>query len=68
MLTKERKGEIAYTILKLYLRKKRIHLDSANWEIGNVAKAAGIPASDLREFARAIKGEVLAEIFGSAAE
>lgn len=65
MLTKERKGEIAYELWKYRLRKDGIRLDELDREIGNIAKATNIPHAELREFAQEITGELVKKAFES---
>ena len=54
MMTKERRGEIAYTLLKHHAKKERIRLDAVNRETGNLAKATGIGEKELTEFVATI--------------
>ncbi len=67
MLTKERKGEIAYALLKYRLKKEGIHLDAVNREIGNAAMATHIPRAELHEFVKETTEELITEAFKKAA-
>jgi len=65
MMTKERKGEIAYRLWKYRLKKEGIRLDELDREIGNISKSTGIPREELREFVQEITGELVKEAFES---
>ena len=63
MLTKERRGEIAYALMKFRLKKEGIHLDGIDREIGNIAKATNVPREELHEFVQEIIDELVKEMF-----
>ena len=65
MMTKERRGEIAYRLWKYRLKKEGIRLDELDREIGNISKSTGIPREELREFVQEITGELVKEAFES---
>ena len=59
-----RKGQIALALLKHYLGRKGIRLGSnMKRELGNVAKATGIPLRELEEFGKLLIEEILEETF-----
>ena len=67
MLSPERKGEIAYALIKIVFREKGIGgLDKELVErnIRNASKQTGIPEGELREFSRDILGEIVKEALG----
>lgn len=68
MMTKEKKGEIAYALWKYRLKKDGVRLDGLVREIGNIAKATDIRHSELREFMQEITSEILAETFEKTTE
>ena len=64
-MTEERKGEIAFALLKYRMRREGIRLTpEINRELGNMAKETGIPPEELKEFGRILFGELLEETFG----
>lgn len=68
MLTKERKGEIAYALWKYRLKEQGIHLDAVEREIRNIAQATHIPKPELREFMREVTSDLLTETFEKTGE
>jgi len=63
-MDERRKGEIALTLLRSWIRWKGIRLTlGLKRDLGNVAKTTGIPLSELKEFGRELLNELTAEIF-----
>ena len=62
MMTKERKGEIAYMLWKEHLKKEGIRPNAVKREIGNIVKATGIDKGELFEFVQEITCELLLEL------
>lgn len=62
-MTNQRKGEIAYALLKVHLRKVGMRYDIIRREAGTVSKETGVLAEDLIEFAELLNLEVHGEIF-----
>ena len=64
-MDEKRKGEIAMALLKHQLGREGIRLSpDLRRELGNVAKATGIPQDELKEFERILIEELLEETFG----
>tara|TARA_Y100000310_G_scaffold324311_1_gene386019 strand:- start:121 stop:327 length:207 start_codon:yes stop_codon:yes gene_type:complete len=64
-MDKERKGEIAYAILLNQARRNGVILGkNRRRELGNIAKATGIPIAELEEFGRDALQELSVETFG----
>lgn len=64
MLTPERKLEIAMAFIKRLMRKRGVHLTGeTRRELGNEAKAMGIPVQEVVEFAKPLIQELLDEQF-----
>lgn len=65
MLTKERKGEIAYILLKHKMQQEGVPLKSGELKrsLGNIAKATGIDEKELTEFAAGVVLELVDETF-----
>ncbi len=60
-----RKGEIALVLLKYRLGREGIRLiPDAKRELGDLAKATGVPLNELNEFFRLLIEEMLEEAFG----
>ena len=65
-MDEKRKGEIALAILKDKFRQDGIRLDlSLDRELGNIAKRAGVPIGELKEFFRLFVEEMVKEVFGN---
>jgi hypothetical protein len=63
-LTKERRNEIAWLVLKHRIRKEGIRNLEPNdirRELGNLAKATGASQEELKEFGKELLTEVLTE-------
>jgi len=61
-----RQGEIALKLTKYYLYKRGVTFSQNNVrEIGNIAKAIGVPLEELKQFFRLIIQEALDEYFAS---
>jgi hypothetical protein len=62
-MEEKRKGEIAYQLLKLNLRRTFSFRDIANAkrEIGNISKEVDVPKDELLEFGKLILREVFEE-------
>ncbi|TSC94763.1 MAG: hypothetical protein CEN87_297 [Parcubacteria group bacterium Licking1014_1] len=57
--------EIAIKLLKYAMRKQGVTLSQNNMrEIGNVAKAIGVPIEELKQFIRPFVQEMIDEQFG----
>ena len=64
-MNERRKGEIALALLKYRVGREGIRLTpDIKRELGNVAKATGIPQDELKEFGRILIEELLEETFG----
>jgi len=63
-MDKERKGEIAYILLKRQVAQEGIRFASIAREIGNIAKRTGVPQNELKKFGRTLIEEILEETFG----
>ncbi len=64
MLTEERKGEIAFKVLKVLLHKKGVTLNNNTRRVvGNTAKDLGIPYAEALEFAEGVVRELVEETF-----
>lgn len=64
MLSTERKLEIATAMLKHIMRKRGVHITGeTRREIGNAAKAMGIPVNEVVEFAKPLVQDLLDEQF-----
>ena len=60
----KRQGEIALKLVKYALRERGIRLSPENMrEFGNMAKAIGVSADELKQFAQPIAQEILDECF-----
>jgi len=65
MMDERRKGEIALALFKYRVGREGIRITpDARRELGNVAKATGIPLNELKEFIRLLIEEMLKETFG----
>lgn len=63
-MTKERKERIGYLLFKHHLREKGIRLSpNLMREIGNEAKAIGIPVFEAKEFVETVVRELVDEVF-----
>lgn len=61
----KRKGEIAYEFLKYRAKKEGLFLGrNRRRELGNIAKAIGVPLAELEEFGREAVKELSDETFG----
>jgi FKBP-type peptidyl-prolyl cis-trans isomerase (trigger factor) len=65
MLSEQRKGEIALKLLKHIKKEEGIKLQAERFqrEIGNMAKTLDIPKEELKEFARELVEELVADCF-----
>ena len=64
-MTDQRKLEIATGLLKYILRERGVHLtQNTARELGNAAKAIGVPLAELQEFAKPLVQQLLDEQFG----
>lgn len=64
-MDEKRKGKIAWALLKYRVFREGIRLTpDMKRELGNVAKATGIPLDELKEFGRILIKELLEETFG----
>jgi len=64
-MDEKRKGEIALALLKYRIGREGIRLTpDIKRELGNVAKATGIPQDELKEFGKILIEELLEETFG----
>ncbi len=64
-LTKERRGEIAYTVLKNLFDHKGVKLNRhLKREISNKAKEIGVPVNELWEFVKILIDDLYKETFG----
>lgn len=67
MMSKERKGEIAFLIIKEKIRKKglsNLRPNAVRREAGNQAKALGVHRDELIEFMWELSTEVISEALG----
>ena len=62
-MTDQRKGEIAYAIVKVKAKADGIRYDVLRREIGNISKKTGILVEDLEEFATLLNLEIIEETF-----
>ncbi|MDP4009233.1 MAG: hypothetical protein Q8P71_02330 [bacterium] len=63
-MNEDRKGQIAFLLVKHQLRKKGVRLTrSFRREVGNEAKAIGIPIEEAMEFVELIVRELVEETF-----
>ena len=63
-LSKERKGEIAYRLVRLKLKQTGLNLTpSFKREVGNAAKEIDVPFEELLQFAEEITRGIMEEIF-----
>ncbi len=59
-----RKGQIAFLYLKNKLREEGVRLSpNLRRQVGNTAKAIGIPFEEAMEFAKIMVGELVEEAF-----
>ncbi len=64
-MKEKRKGEIALSLLKYQISREGVRLTpDIRRELGNIAKATGIPQDELREFGKILIEELLEETFG----
>lgn len=61
-LTKERKGEIAYALVKAKIVRTENPLKNLRRELGNISASLGIDTDELREFFRETFREALEEV------
>ena len=65
-MDERRKGEIALALVKHHLSREGIRLGpDMKRELGNIAKATGIPLDELKKFEKLLIEELLEEIFSS---
>ncbi len=64
-LSKERKGEIAVSLLKHLTKTEDLRLNSLKRELGNRAAAIGVPIDELKEFAKLMIAEATEEALRS---
>ena len=64
IMTKERMGEIALVLVKEDLRRGRVFDPNFKRELGNIAKATGIPLEELIEFRKLLIKYLFEETFG----
>ena len=63
-MNEKRKGEIAMALLKYRIGREGIRLTpDIKRDLGNVAKATGIPQDELKEFVKLLAKELLEETF-----
>lgn len=61
-----RKLQIAMLVLRHLMHKEGVHLsENVAREINNIAKAIGVSAGELKEFARPLVQELVDECFGT---
>lgn len=64
----QRKGEIAYELLKFKLKKEGIRISQdIRRESGDIAQKTGIPAEEVAEFSEIIIREMVNEMFATPA-
>jgi len=56
-------GEIALALTKYRLRRGDLRLQNMKRELGDIAKATGIPLAELKEFGKIVVGELVEEAF-----
>lgn len=62
-MKEKRMAEIALVILRYQLRKHGLHIEVQSLrEAGNIAKASGIPLSELKEFGKKLYDEFITEL------
>src|SRR3989338_1377612 len=60
---KERRGEVAILFLKVKFLKDSLGAVTSIREIGNMAKQAGVPTEEAKEFAQWLLRDIIAEAF-----
>jgi len=64
-MDEKRKGEVALALLKYRMGQEGIRLTPyLKRDLGNIAKEAGIPLGELKEFTKIFVEELLEETFG----
>ena len=63
MLSDQRRGEIAYSILMHQLRKEGICPQNLKRDLGNMATATGIPLAELQCFMKIAFEDIFDEVF-----
>ena len=65
-MTEERKGQIAYVLLKEKIAQEGIHLKpELNRDLGNLSKRTGIDLEELKSFAGILIDDMKESILGS---
>ncbi len=64
-MDEKRKGEIALKFVKYLMHKRGVHLTpSFKRELGDIAKAIGVPLEELNRFAKELVQESVEKTFG----